>query len=267
MGTFIEQQHSLRVKQGQIGLSWTGQAGFAFKDSQNVIYYIDPYFSNACSRYIGYHRSIPSPVKAGDVKADFLLFTHEHRDHLDPDSVPEIAEMNPTAKFVGPPSCISILKEMGIAAERLIPIRRGQVQKVGNINLYAVMAFHTEDSLGYVLDLEETKVYITGDTTYSDDLISTVDFKPDLMMTCINGRLGCMNIPDAARLTAHIQPEYVIPMHFGLFKENTADPEEFIRQAESYSGIVKGIILEHGSWYIFDKNKGFTNNGLASDVM
>lgn len=52
--------------------------------------------------------------------------------------------------------------------------------------------------------------------------------KPDLMMTCINRRLGCMNIPDAARLTAHIQPKYAVPMHIGMFKENTANPKEFV---------------------------------------
>src|SRR5690554_4573545 len=104
---FIERQAQLRIEEnGQVGMAWTGQAGFAFKDVGGLIYHVDPYLSNACSRYVGYHRIIPPPVEAKDVKADFFLFTHAHRDHLDPDSIPIIAKANPEALFIGPSSCI-----------------------------------------------------------------------------------------------------------------------------------------------------------------
>jgi L-ascorbate 6-phosphate lactonase len=255
MATFIEDQNEIQVQPDCVGLSWTGQAGFAFKDAHGMIYHVDPYLSNACSRFIGYHRIIPTPIKAKDVKVNFVLFTHEHKDHLDPDSIPDIAKVNPSAVFVGPSSCISVLLGMGISPERLITINRGESQKIGNMQVLAVMAFHTDDSVGYVLNFNGLQIYITGDTTYSEDLIAVSDMKLDLMMPCINGRLGCMNIPDAARLTSHIQPAYAVPMHIGMFKENTANPEEYIRQVEAYSGMVKGFIMEYGRWYLFDKNK------------
>lgn len=69
-----------------------------------------------------------------------------------------------------------------------------------------------------------------------------------------------MNIADAARLNGHIQPQFAIPMHYGMFKENTADPDEFIRQAEAYSGITKGVILQQGTWYLFSRDQGFVLN-------
>ena len=255
---FIEEQQKLRVEQrGQVGIAWTGQAGFAFKDVRGFVYHVDPYFSDACSRFIGYHRAVPPPVEAKDVKADYFLFTHEHRDHLDPDSVPIMAEANPNAVFVGPPSCLARLREMGISSERITALRRGESIPIGNAWVHAVPAFHTDDSVGYVLQFDDVTVYITGDTVYSDELLSIGTYKPDVMMSCINGKLGCMNIADAARLASRIQPKYAVPMHIQMFTENTADPEEYVRQVEAYGGATKGFMMKMGQWYVFDLTRGF----------
>lgn len=257
MRSFIKTQQNLIVEAKTVGVSWTGQAGFSFKDTKGSVYFLDPYLSNVCSQSIGYHRMTPPPVEAGDVVADYILVTHGHRDHLDDGSVPEIADKNPASTFIGPPSCINRFLELGIPAERLVAIRRNQQKEIGNITAKAVLAHHTSDSIGYVLKFDDLVFYITGDTTYSDDLIAITDEKPDVMMTCINGRLGCMNIHDAARLTGHIQPQYAVPMHYGMFKENTADPNEFVRQAEAGSGIVNGTVMKQGEWYLFSKEQGF----------
>lgn len=221
---------------------------------------MDPYLSNVCSQSIGYHRVVPPPVEPSGVVSDYILVTHEHRDHLDDGSIPEIAAKNPLLTLIGPPACISRFLELGISSERLVTVRRNQQIEIGNITVKAVLAYHTDDSIGYVLKFDDVTFYITGDTTYSDDLIAIADEKPDVMMTCINGRLGCMNIHDAVRLTGHIQPRYAVPMHYGMFKENTADPNEFVRQAEAGSGIVNGFVMKQGEWYIFGKKKGFVLN-------
>lgn len=259
MDSFTDIQQQLAVEQETVGISWTGQAGFAFKDSSGSIYHVDPYLSNLCSQTIGYHRITPAPVTAENVITDFVIITHNHKDHLDDESLPAITRANPDASFVAPPSCISYLRELGITSE-LIPISRGQQKKTGNMMLKAVTAYHTDDSVGYVLQFDDIVFYITGDTTYSDDLIAVKEEEPDVMIPCINGRLGCMNIADAARLNGHIQPQFVVPMHYGMFKENTADPDEFVRQAEAYSGITKGVILQQGMWYLFSRDQGFVLN-------
>lgn len=261
MNPFIDVQQNLEIETGEIGISWTGQAGFAFKDSTGLVYHIDPYLSDICSRTIGYQRIAPTPVKAEDVIADFILITHTHHDHLDDESIPVIAKINPELSFIGPPSCISFLLELGISPHKLISIGRNQKKRIGNLLVKAVLACHTNDSVGYVLYFENLICYVTGDTTYSDDLIPIKEEKPQIVMTCINGRLGCMNIPDTARLMGHIQPQFAVPMHYGMFKENTADPREFVRQVEAYSGITKGFIMEQGNWYVFNKEQGFFLEG------
>lgn len=257
MNSFINNQQNLIVKKGKLGIAWTGQAGFAFKDSSGIIYYVDPYLSNICSETIGYHRLLPPPVKAKNVEVNFILITHAHKDHLDERSLPAIAKSNPTSTLVAPPSCIHRLMELGISSDKLITIQCGQERTIGNIVVKAVLAHHTTDSIGYILRFEGTTIYITGDTIYKDDLMNIKNENPHVVIACINGRLGCMNISDAARLVAHLQPEFAVPMHFGMFKENTANPNEFIHQVEAYNGVSKGFIMEMGTWYLFNKKQGF----------
>ncbi|CAM3825772.1 MBL fold metallo-hydrolase [Cohnella lubricantis] len=257
MNRFATLQQLLKPKTGEIALSWTGQAGFSFKDASGLVIHVDPYLSNVCSRYVGYHRVIEPPASAEAWRGDRYLFTHDHRDHLDEESVPVIAANNPDALFYGPPSCISRLLELGLHPKRLITVRRGESKKIGDARIRAVLAVHTEDSVGYILTIGGTKVYITGDTVYSDELIGIAGDRPDLMMCCINGRLGCMNIEDAVRLASHIQPAIAVPMHVHMFAENTASPEEFVRQAKLHSGITQGIVMEHGVWYFYGQAQGW----------
>jgi L-ascorbate metabolism protein UlaG (beta-lactamase superfamily) len=37
-----------------------------------------------------------------------------------------------------------------------------------------------------------------------------------------------MNVEEAARFMAELRPGLAVPMHYGLFAENTADPNEFV---------------------------------------
>ena len=257
MGNFITVQESLVVPTGNVGVSWTGQAGFAFKDTSGLVYHVDPYLSNVCSKYMGYHRVISPPVDANNLITDVILFTHEHRDHLDPESVPLIAVKNPSAMFVGPPTCISILLELGISSNRLISIKRGEEKKIGHAKVKAVLAHHTDDSVGYVFNFGGIKIYVTGDTIYSEELLSAIVMEIDVIMTCINGRLGCMNISDAVHLISQIQPRIAVPMHYGMFKENTANPKEFSRKIETCRGKTKSFIMKHGRWYLYNREQGF----------
>jgi len=257
MSLFAAMQKALSVPESSVGICWTGQAGFSFKDSAGLAYHVDPFLSDVCSRYVGYHRAIPAPVEAEEMEGDFFFFTHEHRDHLDTDSVPSLAANNRNAKFIGPPACIARLLELDIEPKRLITIIRGESLRIGNIEVKAVYAEHTDDSVGYILSFSTVKIYITGDTVYTDKLIKIAEDKPELMMCCINGRLGCMNIPDAVRLTSHIQPNIAVPMHIHMFTENTANADEYVRQVELYGGITKGFVMEHGAWYIYSSAQGF----------
>ena len=59
------------------------------------------YLSDAVERLHGFKRLSLAPIAAEEVRADLVVLTHEHADHLDPDAVPVIARSNPAAALPG----------------------------------------------------------------------------------------------------------------------------------------------------------------------
>ena len=72
------------VPSDSLGLWWLGQAGFVFKTPAGKIVYLDPYLSDAVERLFGFKRLSLPPIAAEEVRADLVVLTHEHADHLDP---------------------------------------------------------------------------------------------------------------------------------------------------------------------------------------
>ena len=90
------------VPSGSLGIWWLGQAGFAFKTPAGKVIYLDPYLSDAVERLFGFKRLSPPAIAAEEVRADLVLITHEHADHLDIDALPLIARNNPACRFAAP---------------------------------------------------------------------------------------------------------------------------------------------------------------------
>ena len=71
------------------------------------------------------------------------------------------------------------------------------------------------------------------------------------MFVCINGKWGNMNYKEAVKLTKEIKPKIVIPMHYGMFKENTVDPNLFIEELKKEKVDVEGKIIEFNKVFIY----------------
>ena len=167
---------------------------------------------------------------------DFLFITHDHVDHLDPHTAPAVAQVNPNAVIVCPPSACRHLVKLGVPQTQITSVMPGDRVDGRGFVAHAVAARHTEDSVGFVFEFNEegsetdgVVVYLTGDTEYFDGLAASVaDFGPDVLCVPINGKWGNMSAGDAAKLSAEIAAREVIPMHYGMFAENTADPAGFV---------------------------------------
>lgn len=72
----------------QVGITWLGQAGFMFRSPSGQVVLVDPYLSDACERQFGFRRQVASPVEPHALSADWLVCTHNHLDHQDPDLGP-----------------------------------------------------------------------------------------------------------------------------------------------------------------------------------
>ena len=128
--------------------------------------------------------------------------------------------------------------------------------------VHVVAAQHTEDSVGFVFEFagggsetDSVALYLTGDTEYNDGLAAAVaPYGPEVLLVPINGRWGNMTAAQAAKLCREIAPREVIPMHYGMFAENTADPADFLAllAAETHSDPeITPVVLKHNTCHIY----------------
>ena len=251
-----------KVERGRVAIQWLGQGGFAFKGHAGQVLVVDPYLSDSANADGGAARLADIPVQPKDVRLDYLFLTHDHVDHTDPHSAPAIAQANPDAPVICPPSSCRHLTKLGVPSSQVTTAMPGQSLEFPGFKAHVVAAQHTEDSVGFVFEFsgdgsetDAVSVYITGDTEYNDGLASAVeDFGPDVLLVPINGRWGNMDAAQAAKLTAQIAPREVIPMHFGMFAENTADPGDFLAHlagAIRADDQITPVVLKHNGCHIY----------------
>jgi L-ascorbate metabolism protein UlaG (beta-lactamase superfamily) len=261
MGNLARSIRDLTVEPGHLAVFWLGGAGFAFKTAGGKIVYVDPYLSDALDRFYSWKRlpTSPIPFPPSEVVADLVLVTHAHEDHLDLDAIPDIAKAS-QAVFAGPTMCVEAMREWQIPADRVVEINRGDDQTIAGVSVSAVLAHHvspagaqTPDAVGYVLDLDGIIVYHTGDSLYHPDLNAVKARNPDIMLVCINGQYGNMNPEEAARLTHEIEPVVVVPMHWGLVAENTADPVGFVKALADTGSQTRPVVMSPGDLYLYSR--------------
>lgn len=229
-------------------IRWLGQAGYELKNGDFTIM-IDPYLSDLVEKEEGLKRLVPPPIQCEQVKADVILFTHDHIDHLDYDLVQRMEKGK--TMFVGPNSGREILIKCGVSEENIISIERGEHFTLGDIKFDAVFAEHTEDSVGYVMHDNGSIYYFTGDSLFHPKvgcIYGTGEpLKADLIFTCINGKLGNMSVEEAVELTKRVKAEVGIPNHYHMFAENTEDPLKYVEGLKNSGCVTK--LLEWNKEY------------------
>jgi len=234
-----------------IRLTWLGQAGFCFATDAGKQVYLDPYLSDACERLFGFKRLSLPAMRAEDVRADWVVLTHEHADHLDPDAIPVIARNNPNCRFAGPAGCVPGLEAAGVAAERRVLLEPNRRHDLGDLVMHTVPADHGDISpsaLALVLELGNVRVMATGDSSWRPILFKPLyDLQPDVVLPAINGVFGNMNHIDAARLISEAKPRFAIPCHFWTLAEQGAgDPAGFIHACAVMCPDVQAMLLRPG---------------------
>ncbi len=222
-------------------ITWLGQGGYLFNLGDKVLC-IDPYLSNSMYNDGKYNRLLPIPIRPKDLKADMIICTHDHIDHLDEATISK-TNMNDIL-YGGPDSCQRRFKELGIPEENIISLNRDESYELGSANIRGVFAKHTQDSIGVVIEYGDAKIYLVGDSLYDERLLEVKDLNPNILICCINGRLGNMSYKEAAQLAIGLEVEIAIPSHYGMVAENTEDPNKFFDCLKGTS--IVGMELQHG---------------------
>ena len=216
-----------------------GQSGYSIKTAHSEIC-IDPYLSDSVFRASGKARLLPIPVRPEDLSCDGVICTHDHLDHLDPDTV---SRMKEDRLFV----TTSEGKErlLGLGRENVAVLCEGESIRLGDFEITAVFADHTVQAFGVIVKDEGKTLYFSGDTLYHEKLFEIGAYAPDVTFICINGRLGNMNVEEALTVAKKIGARINVPTHYDMFASNSEDSHLF---ADHIDG---GMILEFNKEYRF----------------
>ncbi len=216
-----------------------GQSGYIVK-TETATLVIDPYLSDAVNRVAGRPRLLPVPVPPEDIVADAVICTHDHIDHLDPDSVGKMPE---NTHFITTAKGREVLFEK--SQTNVSVLTAGECKTIGDCKIIAVFARHTTEAFGIVLKAEGKTLYFSGDTLFDEELFDLSSFSPDACFICINGRLGNMNVEEALAVAKAIGAPCNIPNHYDMFASNSEDPHKFADHIEG------GRILDFNKDYVF----------------
>jgi L-ascorbate metabolism protein UlaG (beta-lactamase superfamily) len=183
---------------GKLTIHFIGHGTLMFEIKNKVIH-IDPW-----SKLADYTK-LP--------KADIILITHEHPDHLDTAAINAITKKK--TKMVVNGAVFEIIKK-GIV------IKNGEKKTVDGIEIEAVPAYNaTADRLkfhpksrdnGYVLTIGKKRIYIAGDT---ENIPEMADLKNiDIAFLPMN-QPYTMTPEQVADAAAKFNPKILYPYHYG----------------------------------------------------
>ncbi len=221
-------------------IKFLGQSGYLLKTKNNEII-IDPYLSDSVNQVAGRPRALPIPIDPEKICCDAVICTHNHLDHLDPDTVSKI----PSNQFyLTTNEGIEALKKLGRTNAKAINC--GESIKLGDFDITAVFADHTAEAFGLIIKADNTTLYFSGDTLFNEKLFEIKSYAPDITFICINGRLGNMNVLEALTTANKIGAKVNVPNHYDMFESNSENPHLF---ADEISG---GFILEFNKEYLIE---------------
>jgi L-ascorbate 6-phosphate lactonase len=255
-------KHELKINQA--ALWFLGQSGFVIK-SAGVTVAIDPYLSDSVAKVSpSLTRNYPPPIKSSALNVDIYIATHDHLDHLDPETVTTYKHKE-TTTFVGPRFVCSKFATLGVPQQNIVKIDSGETKMVRGVEITGIYAIANDpaviDTAGYkIVFANGRSVYHTSDTDFSQLLLQSAP-SAGVGLFCINGKWGNLNIEQAAELANKVNPRFAIPHHYDLMKLNSENPETFKHQMNYINPRIEVKILKPAEVFVWTDGRKRNKNG------
>ncbi|HKP68978.1 MAG TPA: MBL fold metallo-hydrolase, partial [Pyrinomonadaceae bacterium] len=242
---------------GRDGILWLGHASFYIRVN-GVGILTDPIFGTppVVKRYV----EVPSPLEH-ITKVDYVLLSHDHRDHMDETTLRDVANKFPNARFLAGLRSEDVLtkwstptnlvgtagwfQEFALADDRLqvyfLPVRHWSRRGL----------FDTNRRLwgGYIIKTDTATIYFGGDSGYGSHYRETAELFPKIDYFLIG--IGAYeprwfmeanhnNPSDVVKAFVDSGARYLVPMHYGTFDlsdEPPSQPLRLLREQAEKAGV------------------------------
>lgn len=198
---------------------WLGQAGLLFiKNGFKIM--IDPYLSDSVEKInpASFRRQAVDE-SLFEIKPDVMIFTHNHLDHYDPETVCRFISADTNIVVLSPASVWQEVRKIG-GNNNYIQFNRHTVWTENGIKFTAVKAEHSDiTAIGVIIDDGDKKYYVTGDTLYNEEIFKDIPNDIYAVFLPVNGVGNNMNMTDAKRFCERVNTKAAIPIHCGMFDD------------------------------------------------
>ncbi len=189
------QEDTFKTANGDLKITFIGHGTIMFTYGSKVIH-VDP-----VSRYADYAQ-LP--------KADLVLITHEHGDHLDAKAVQAVSSDRTT---------VAANQSSAKALPRAVAVANGETRTLAGFTVEAVPAYNLEKAFhpkgngnGYVITFGNKRVYVAGDTENTPEMKALKRIDIAFLPMNLPYTMTPEMVADAARA---FRPRVLYPYHFG----------------------------------------------------
>lgn len=212
------ERDTLNTSAGNLEITFIGHGTLMFKFNDKIIH-VDP-----VSREADYSQ-LP--------KADLILVTHEHGDHLDFNAINLIKTEK--TKLILTEKCFQKIKAGTV-------MKNGDVETFDGLKIQAVPAYnivHKRDSgvpfhpkgegNGYIVTFGDKRVYVAGDTENTPEMKALKDIDVAFLPMNLPYTMTPAMVADAAK---SFKPKILYPYHYG-----ETDPNQLVQLLKEMKGI------------------------------
>ena len=269
-----------RLLPEQCAFWYLGQEGILIRHQSEYLV-VDPYLSdyvdrNCCTEQVSWKRLYDPPMRPEMLDfVDYVVLTHDHYDHADPDTIRGILSVNEKVRFLAPSPICETLLSYGIPKARLIPARAGEPAACGSFTVRPLPAAHEElhpdengdyRELCYLIEFGSRRVFHGGDCCLYPGLEEALS-DTDVMFLPVNGRsfyklqndiIGNMTAEEAVLLAKRSGAGMLVPIHYDLYEVNRVSEVHIVDAIERHcpemkyhlfrvgEGSAERIIIESG---------------------
>ncbi len=258
--TLMQEIQDYAVPENSVAAWWLGQSGYIFKSAAGTLITVDPYLTNSVPELLPHlvvdtNRMQPIFIAPEELQTHVLACTHSHFDHADPLTIQNLHNKE-SIRFVGPYLTCRKFIEYGVPPACATTLATEEEIEFRDVRIRGAFALPTDENelnhIGFILTFADAaRIYVTGDTDYSNLLGAASKHSPHVMITCINGTFNNLSHWEAAEVARLVSPRIAVPCHYDMFPDNAADPKQFRASLKVRAPGVEYLELQHAVAHVF----------------